>query len=266
LSSWSPFITQQRRRFNSTDYTYNLYFAPTDFGAPARASFTLTAYAAPSTIRLLPLCGDCHIWSGSHLSARFIEITCMKSNERQLSMHLPDLHPDENILETSRLWLRSMRADDTDALFAIFTDPSVMAAFDSPPFSREQMTSWLNRNLDHQHRYGYGLFSVILKQNRLLIGDCGLEVVEIGGFQVAELGYDFRSDIWNQGYATEATTAVRDFALQQLHLPRLISLIRIGNQPSRRVAEKIGMHFVSEVEHDSRHYWKYAIDAEDKAK
>jgi len=103
------------------------------------------------------------------------------------------------------------------------------------------MEQWVQRNLAHQEANGYGLFSFILKSNGLLIGDCGLERMEIQGTQTVELGFDFRSDHWNRGYATEAATAVRDFAFDQLRLPRLISLIRVGNIASKRVAEKVGM-------------------------
>lgn len=116
-----------------------------------------------------------------------------------------------------------------------------MAAFDTDPFDREQMTAWVQRNLDHQTEHGYGLFSVILKSNGDLIRNCGLEHMDVEGVAAAELGYDFRSDYWNQGYATEAATAVRDYAFNVLQLPRLISLIRQHNVPSQRVAEKIGM-------------------------
>lgn len=160
-------------------------------------------------------------------------------------------------LETARLWLRPMEAADFDALLLIFTDPKVMAAFDSLPFDRAQMTDWLQRNLDHQSQFGYGLFSVLLKPDALLIGDCGLEVMDVDGAQVAELGYDFRSDYWNQGLATEAAAAVRDYAFQVLGLPRLISLIRVGNIASRRVAEKIGMQCLAEFTRYGRRYWQY---------
>jgi [ribosomal protein S5]-alanine N-acetyltransferase len=162
-------------------------------------------------------------------------------------------------LETQRLRLRPMQATDFDDLLLIFTDPKVMAAFDSPPFDHQQMAQWLQRNLDHQDSYGYGLFSVILKANGLLIGDCGLEVMEIDSAQVAELGYDLRSDYWNQGLATEAATAVRDYAFQVLGLSKLISLIRVGNEASRRVAEKLGMKCISEFDRYSTRYWKYAL-------
>mgnify|MGYP001115745320 CR=1 FL=1 len=163
-------------------------------------------------------------------------------------------------LETSRLRLRRMKASDLDQLLGIFGDPKVMASFDSPPFKEQQMEAWLQRNLAHQEKYGYGLFSVILKANDQLIGDCGLEHMEVDGELATELGYDFRSDHWNQGYATEAAMAVREFAFHELGLPSLISLIRIGNQASRRVAEKIGMQLIEEIVMNGISYWKFGMD------
>jgi len=150
-----------------------------------------------------------------------------------------------------------MLESDFDALLLIFTDPKVMAAFDHPSFTREQMSGWLNRNLEHQNEFEFGLFSVILKETGELIGDCGLEVMEDMG--AAELGYDFRSDFWNQGYAAEAAAVVRDYAFDVLNLPQLISLIRVGNLASKRVAEKVGMSLAEEFTHYDIQYWKFNI-------
>lgn len=161
-------------------------------------------------------------------------------------------------LETKHLILRPMLETDFDTLLLIFTDAKVMASFNHPPFTHAQMQHWLQRNLDHQSQFGYGLFSVILKGTEELIGDCGLEQMEDQG--AAELGYDFRSEFWNQGYATEAAVAVRDWAFHTLRLPKLISLIRVGNLASKRVAEKVGMTLAEEfTRHDIR-YWKYSLD------
>ena len=135
-----------------------------------------------------------------------------------------------------------------------------MASFGGAIFDRGQMERWLQRNIEHQEEHGYGLFSVILKPQGQLIGDCGLEHMGIEGDLAFELGYDFRSDYWNQGFATEAATAVRDYAFDVLQLPRLISLIRVGNSASRRVSEKIGMQFECAFELNGISYWKYAID------
>lgn len=152
-----------------------------------------------------------------------------------------------------------MLETDLDALHIIFTDPNVMASFGGDLLTRDQMRRWLRRNLDHQDRYGYGLFSVLLKGRDLLIGDCGLEHMVVEGQQVAELGYDFRSDFWNQGFATEAACAVRDFAFDIEMLPQLVSLIRAGNHASQRVAEKVGMTLAGEFRRAGNRYWKYSL-------
>ena len=170
------------------------------------------------------------------------------------------LRGNEGRLETERLLLRPMLQSDFEALHRIFTDPRVMAAFTHDQLTPEQMQRWLQRNLDHQKEFGYGLFSVTLKETGELIGDCGLEQMEDQG--AAELGYDLRSEFWNRGYATEAALAVRDYAFDVLHLPRLISLIRVGNLASKRVAEKVCMTLAEEFTRHGIQYWKYALKNE----
>ena len=84
--------------------------------------------------------------------------------------------------------------------------------------------------------------------------------MEVSGERVVELGYDFRSDCWNRGYATEAACAVRDFAFDILCLPRLVSLIQPGNPASERVAQKVGLTSTGRIERDGRTYLRYAIE------
>lgn len=172
---------------------------------------------------------------------------------------------DGPTIETGRLWLRPMQEDDFDALLRIFTDPKVMASFGGELFTPAQMHAWLDRNLDHQNQFGYGLFSVIRKTDGRLIGDCGLEQMTVDGEAAAELGYDFCSDAWNQGFATEAACAVRDYAFAELRLPQLISLIRVGNLASRRVAEKVGMQLMAEPERYGVRYWQFVLAHSEQA-
>ena len=158
-------------------------------------------------------------------------------------------------LETPRLVLREMRAADAEALLSVFGDPRVMAAFDSAPFDRAAMDRWVARNLAHQREHGYGLFTIEEKASGVVIGDCGLEHMAVG----AELGYDLRADRWGAGLATEAACAVRDLAFGQLALARIVSLIRVGNTASRRVAEKVGMRLVADTTRNDVRYWLFEL-------
>ncbi|UCB53522.1 MAG: GNAT family N-acetyltransferase, partial [Candidatus Zixiibacteriota bacterium] len=62
------------------------------------------------------------------------------------------------MIETKRLILRKMTIDDLDDLLLIFSDPKVMESFKEVPFDREKMRKWVQHNLDHQDRHGYGIF------------------------------------------------------------------------------------------------------------
>ncbi len=161
------------------------------------------------------------------------------------------------MIETERLILRPMTAEDIDPLLLVFGDPLVMAAFGVQPFDRAQMEGWVRRNLDHQVEHGYGLFTVTLKNSGAIIGDCGLELMDLDDGPAAELGYDLRSDHWNRGLATEAAMTVRDHAFATLRLPRLVSLIRPGNMASRRVAEKTGMRQLDDIDRSGQRYWLF---------
>ena len=163
------------------------------------------------------------------------------------------------MIVTDRLLLRPMREDDTKALLTVFSDPLVMASFEEEPFDSTAMSRWVRRNLDHQIEHGYGPSSIIHRDSGVLIGDCGLEWMDFGAGRAAELGYDIRSDHWNRGLATEAATAIRDYAFRDLGLPRLVSLIRRGNMASRRVSEKVGMRLDQDLVLSGRQYWLYAI-------
>ena len=54
---------------------------------------------------------------------------------------------------------------------------------------------------------------------------------------------------------------MRDYALNALGLPRLVSLIRVGNRPSQRVAEKIGMRCPATLKRHGREYCEYGLEA-----
>lgn len=136
------------------------------------------------------------------------------------------------MIEIERVVLRPMRLEGAHALLAVFSDPKIMAPFGVITFDPGDMVGWVRRNLAHQVRFGYGLFTIVRKQDGLPIGDCGLEHLDDDTAET-EIGYDLRSDHWGRGLATEAT-AVCDHAFGDLGIARLICLIRHGSDPSRR--------------------------------
>jgi RimJ/RimL family protein N-acetyltransferase len=165
------------------------------------------------------------------------------------------------VLETERLILREMTADDVDDLALILSDPETMRYYPQP-LDRRGVEEWIERNLERYERYGYGKWAVILKSERKLVGDCGLVVQEVDGVEELEVGYLFNQNYWGRGLATEAARGCMEYAFDQLGRRRIISMIRPENLPSRRVAERNGLTIEKEVFWKGFQHYVYAIERE----
>jgi RimJ/RimL family protein N-acetyltransferase len=162
------------------------------------------------------------------------------------------------VLETQRLLLREFQHEDLDALATILSDRETMRYY-PVPFDRAAVADWIRRNRTRYANDGHGLWAMILKSTRELIGDCGLVRQNVDAVDEIEIGYHVRRDLWSRGYATEAARACRDFGFANLGVDRLISLIRPENLASRRVAEKNGMTISKEVIKADLLHYVYAI-------
>ena len=157
------------------------------------------------------------------------------------------------MVETPRLILRDLVRTDLDDLAALYSDPAVTAFLGNGlPDDREETAAWLDRALAHRRENGFGILSVRLRGTGEFIGRCGLTLRPLEHGQEVELGYVIATKDWGRGYATEAASAVRDHAVRDLHLRRLVSLIDPQNEASKRVAGKLGMVYERQVRFGSR--------------
>jgi len=150
------------------------------------------------------------------------------------------------VYETERLILRHMRADDIDALMAVFGDPVTMKYYPSA-FQRDDVKKWIEWCMKSYDENGYGLYAMALKETNTVIGDCGHSRQEVDGESEIEIGYHVLREHWQKGYATEAARGAVVYGFDTICAKRLISLIRPENIPSRRVAEKVGMKIEKSV-------------------
>ncbi len=162
------------------------------------------------------------------------------------------------VLETQRLSLREFQHEDLDTLAAILSDRETMRHYPMS-FDRAAVADWIQRNRTRYANDGHGLWAMILKSTRELIGDCGLVKQSVDGVEEVEIGYHVRRDLWGQGFASAAARACRDYGFANLKVDRLISLIRPENLASRRVAEKNGMTIWKEVIKADLLHYVYAI-------
>lgn len=143
-----------------------------------------------------------------------------------------------DIAHTSRLIIGRLRAEHIAALCGIWCDPAVtrfMGGPRDPMKVREALTEELNGTPET-----YTLWPVVEKASGEVIGDCGLLEKEQDGRKEIELVYVIGSAHQGLGYGFEAASAIRDYAFGRLGLDRLVALIEPANEPSRRLAEKLG--------------------------
>ena len=150
-------------------------------------------------------------------------------------------------LETERLLLRQFRNDDHAAYAEILADPEVMRYIGTGT-TLNPIESWraMSAVLGHWTLRGYGMFAVEVKETGELAGRVGF--LDPPGWPGFELGWLLSRRNWGRGYATEAARACLAYALGPLGRERVISLIRPGNDPSIRVAERLGERLAGEVE------------------
>jgi RimJ/RimL family protein N-acetyltransferase len=130
----------------------------------------------------------------------------------------------------------------------VFGDPEVMRFGDGVQ-TKEWIDAWLRTCLERYYQtWGFGPYAVVEKDSHDVIGYCGLFYFpDINGQPEVEIGYRLARAAWGRGYATEAVSAVRDFAFYTLGIRRLIAMIDPANSASVHVAQKIGMRYEQDV-------------------
>jgi len=173
-------------------------------------------------------------------------------------------------IETPRLLLREIQAEDEDDVHEFASDPCVSRFDEWGPNTREKTHEVISRWLKiHQEwpREETNL-AVELRSEKKRIGTVALYVKDQKNAS-AYIGYVFNRRYWNQGYATEAARALVDAAFKSLSLHRVWATCDTRNVASRRVMEKIGMrreaHFVKDVfqKGEWRDSYLYAILADE---
>ena len=163
------------------------------------------------------------------------------------------------MIRTGRLRLRHLEQSDFDELYAMFQDPLVMRYYPALK-SRAETQGWLDWVYAAYEQNGHGLFAVERASDGAFLGQCGLMPQVVDDETLIEIGYLFKSKHWHRGYATESAIGCRDHAFGVLRMPKVISLVRPENAPSRAVAERAGMRAERTTMRRGMPHLVYAVD------
>ncbi|HEU4724071.1 MAG TPA: GNAT family N-acetyltransferase [Candidatus Eisenbacteria bacterium] len=147
------------------------------------------------------------------------------------------------VLETERLRLRWLTADDAPFMFELVNDPSWIEFIgDRNVKTLDAARAYVTEKYVADYvRHGYGLNLVELKDSGTPVGICGL--INREGLQDVDVGFAFLPRYAGCGYATESAAAVLDHGRRTLGIGRIVAITTPNNIRSIRVLEKIGLRF-----------------------
>jgi RimJ/RimL family protein N-acetyltransferase len=146
-------------------------------------------------------------------------------------------------MQTERLILRRLTAQDAGFMLEVLNDPSFLRFIgDRGVRTVEQSRDYILKGpADSYERLGYGMYLTELKDSHVPIGLCGL--VKRDYLQEADIGFAFLPAFWSKGYALEAARAVITHARSDAGLPRLLAITSQDNAASIAMLRKLGFTF-----------------------
>lgn len=157
------------------------------------------------------------------------------------------------VLETSRLKLRRITADDVMPIFKLRSDPQAMKYVPRPLAVTPEDALKHIQMIDQKVIENEGInWAITIKGNDDFIGIIGLFVIKKEDFR-AEIGYMLLPEHHNNGYVSEAIERVLEYGFQGLKLHSVEAIIDPDNIASEKVLQKNG--FIKEAHLRENGFW-----------
>lgn len=146
-------------------------------------------------------------------------------------------------LTTNRLRLREPHYDDeadAEALAALHRAPDMMRFLNHDPADTAEkargLMAWFQQMYNQREAVQW---MITLKMSGEVIGTCGIHSWSQSDRRI-DIGYMLHPDYWNQGYTTEAASAMTRWCFEELNVHRVQADCTEGNEGSARVLLKSG--------------------------
>lgn len=151
------------------------------------------------------------------------------------------------ILETDRLVLRQLGADDADFILRLLNEPSFLRFVgDKGVRTLDDARKYiLTGPVESYERFGFGLWLTELKEGGAPIGICGLLKRE--NLEDVDIGFALLPEFWAKGYAYESASAVMAYGQSAFDLRRIVAITSQDNLSSIKLLEKMGFQFERKV-------------------
>lgn len=142
-------------------------------------------------------------------------------------------------IETNRLILEPYARSDAPAMALLHSNPAVMEFMkDRKPLSADEAAATFARYQSCWSAYGFGIFSVRLKETDTFIGECGF------WHRLDKLGVSMRylldNSYWGQGYGTEMNVAVTAWLFNHTEVQSFWAVTQARNKGSVAILRRLG--------------------------
>ena len=148
-----------------------------------------------------------------------------------------------DVLETDRLILRRLSADDAEFVFELVNDPAWLRFIgDRGVRNLDDAREYIRKGpVESYSRLGFGLYAVVRREGGSPIGICGL--VRRDFLADVDIGFALLPAFRGKGYAREAARATLTYAREVVGLGRIVAITSRDNDASGRLLEDIGLRF-----------------------
>lgn len=161
-----------------------------------------------------------------------------------------------NLFETERLSINLLSESDIDGFIDLQSNPNVMKFVGAPAMTVAECQADLKKVIGHykDKSSGFCIWGVYLKKE--LIGTCAIISNKAGN----EIGYRFREKFWGNGFGSELTKGLINYAFDILNMDALWAEVDVDNLASVKLLDK-HMHRTDKVwnEHDNCWDYKYEL-------
>lgn len=171
------------------------------------------------------------------------------------------LSTDGLVLETERLVLRRMTADDAPFILELLNEPSFLEFIgDKKVRTVEDAAAYIeNGPVAMYARVGHGMWLALRKEDGAPIGMCGL--IKRDTLPDVDVGYALVPRFWGMGYANEAVAATLAYGRGTMGMGRIVAITSLHNDASRRVLERCGFRLEGTIVQGEEELNLFASDA-----
>lgn len=157
-------------------------------------------------------------------------------------------------LETDRLLLRRTVKSDIDEFFFIQLNPNIRRYLGTNRLGDDLEKNRKYFNEEKYNELNYYRWTIERKEDNKILGCIYLNIHDEKA-RTAGIDYWIREDAWGNGYTTEASRKILNFAFDTLNINRIESCGGKDNPGTYKVMEKIGLKYEGERKEGIFYYY-----------